>query len=91
MLDAKPGAAGPPELVPARSWIFRTIGYGQGERPWRDIVSGRQENSYDGVVSIEHEDALLSIDDGLAKAVELLQRILPRGPAVKVPGTDTSR
>lgn len=29
VLDTKPGAAGPPELVPARSWIFRTIGYGR--------------------------------------------------------------
>jgi hypothetical protein len=43
------------------------------------------------VVSIEREDPLLSIDEGLAKAVELLQRILPRDPAVKVPGTDPSR
>lgn len=80
VLDAKPGTAGPPELVGERSWIFRTIGYGQGERTWRDIVSALQANGYDGVVSIEHEDALLSIDEGFAKAVELLQRILPREP-----------
>ena len=42
------------------------------------IVSALQANGYDGVVSIEHEDPLLSIDEGFAKAVELLQRILPR-------------
>jgi sugar phosphate isomerase/epimerase len=89
VLDTKPGAAGPPELVAARSWIFRTIGYGQGEQQWREIVSALQANSYDGVVSVEHEDALLSIDEGFAKAVELLQRILPREPAVNVQGTDT--
>jgi hypothetical protein len=29
------------------------------------------------------EDPLLSIDEGLVKAVELLQRILPREPAVQ--------
>ncbi len=33
---------------------------------------------YDGVLSIEHEDGLLSIDEGLAKAVDVLQRVLLR-------------
>ena len=42
-------------------------------------------------MSVEHEDALLSIDEGFAKVVELLQRILPREPAVKVRGTDAGR
>jgi sugar phosphate isomerase/epimerase len=78
VLDTKPGTAGPAEAVAARSWIFRTIGYGQGEQVWREIVSALQANGYDGVVSIEHEDPLLSLDEGFAKAVELLQRILPR-------------
>jgi sugar phosphate isomerase/epimerase len=78
VLDAKPGTAGPANLVAERSWIFRTIGYGQGERKWRDIVSALQASGYDGVISVEHEDPLLSIDEGFAKAVELLQRILPR-------------
>lgn len=80
VLDTKPGTAGPAELVAGRSWIFRTIGYGQGEQRWREIVSALQANGYDGVVSIEHEDPLLSLDEGFAKAVELLQRILPREP-----------
>jgi sugar phosphate isomerase/epimerase len=80
VLDAKPGTAGPVESVAARSWIFRTIGYGQGEQKWREIVSALQASAYDGVVSIEHEDPLLSLDEGFAKAVELLQRILPREP-----------
>jgi len=35
VLDAKPGTAGPAESAAARSWIFRTIGYGQGEQKWR--------------------------------------------------------
>ena len=43
-------------------------------------------------MSVEHEDALLSIDEGFAKVVELLlQRILPREPAVKLRGTDAGR
>jgi len=60
-----------------RSWTFRTVGYGQGEQAWRDILSTLRTVGYDGVVSIEHEDLLLSLDEGLAKAVELLKRLLP--------------
>jgi sugar phosphate isomerase/epimerase len=60
-----------------RSWTFRTVGYGQGERAWRDILSALRTVGYDGVVSIEHEDSLLSLDEGLSKAVELLRRLLP--------------
>jgi sugar phosphate isomerase/epimerase len=60
-----------------RSWTFRTVGFGQGEQTWRDILSALRTVGYDGVVSIEHEDSLLSLDEGLAKAVELLRRVLP--------------
>jgi sugar phosphate isomerase/epimerase len=52
--------------------------YGQGEKFWRDFVSALRVAGYDGVLSIEHEDGLLSIDEGLAKAVDVLQRVLPR-------------
>jgi len=61
-----------------RSWRFRTVGYGQGERVWRDIVSALRAVDYDYVMSIEHEDLLLSIDEGLGKAVELLRSLIPR-------------
>jgi sugar phosphate isomerase/epimerase len=64
--------------IPERSWTFRTIGYGQGERAWRDILSALRTAGYDYVMSIEHEDALLSSDEGLAKAVDLLRPLMPR-------------
>ena len=72
VLDTTPSAF--PER---RAWTFRTVGFGQGEQVWRDIVSELQLNGYDGSVSIEHEDRLLTVEDGLAKAVELLLRIRP--------------
>ena len=59
-----------------RSWVFRTVGYGQGEKVWRDIVSTLRAVGYDYVLSIEHEDGYMSIDEGLRKGVELLQAIL---------------
>jgi len=33
---------------------------------------------YDGVISIEHEDSLMSVEDGLEKAAAFLSRILIR-------------
>jgi len=59
-----------------RSWIFRTVGYGHGEGFWRDFVSMLRTVGYDGVLSIEHEDSLMSVNEGFQKAVAFLQGIL---------------
>ena len=67
-----------------RSWVFRTVGYGHSEMFWRDIVSALRLVGYDRVMSIEHEDSLLSIDEGLAKAVAFLKPLLLSTPK---PGT----
>lgn len=56
----------------ARSWVFRTVGYGHGEDIWRDIISALQLVNYDGAISIEHEDGLMSTDEGFQKAVDFL-------------------
>ncbi len=61
-----------------RSWIFRTVGYGHGEATWRDIVSDLRMAGYDGVLSIEHEDGLMSSREGLEKAVAVLRDIVIR-------------
>jgi sugar phosphate isomerase/epimerase len=61
-----------------RAWTFRTVGYGQGERTWRDIVSALRAVDYDYVMSIEHEDQLMSMDEGLQKAIDLLTNVLIR-------------
>ncbi len=59
-----------------RSWLFRTVGYGHGQEVWNDIISTLKLVGYDGVISIEHEDALMSIDEGLTKAVEFLKEVI---------------
>ena len=59
-----------------RSWLFRTVGYGHGEQHWKQLVSALRLIGYDGTLSIEHEDALMSSKEGLEKAVELLQRCI---------------
>ena len=59
-----------------RSWIFRTVGYGHGEEYWRDLVSNLRLCGYDKVLSIEHEDSLMTIDEGLKKAVDFLDKVM---------------
>ena len=71
VLDTKPYAD---EIN--RAWIFRSVGYGNDEIYWKDIVSNLRLIGYDHVLSIEHEDSLMSQNEGLTKAVEMLQRVL---------------
>jgi sugar phosphate isomerase/epimerase len=59
-----------------RSWIFRTVGYGHGEETWRNVVSNLRLVGYDGALSIEHEDGLMSNREGFEKAVKFLQDIV---------------
>ena len=71
VLDTKPNGD---EIK--RSWIFRSVGYGNDEVYWKDIVSNLRLVGYDHALSIEHEDSLMSQNEGLSKAVEMLQRVL---------------
>ncbi len=63
-----------------RAWVFRTVGYGNGETYWRDLVSNLRLCGYDRVLSIEHEDSVMSIDEGLRKAVTFLKDIIIEEP-----------
>jgi sugar phosphate isomerase/epimerase len=66
-----------------RSWLFRSVGWGHDELEWKRIVSALRLAGYDYVMSIEHEDALASIDEGLKAAVDLLSRAILTEPAVE--------
>lgn len=63
-----------------RAWTFRSVGYGIGEKPWRDIITALRLVGYDYVLSIEHEDPLASVDEGLKKSAELLKSIILAEP-----------
>ncbi len=63
-----------------RSWVFRTVGYGNGLQYWRDMISNLRLVGYDKVMSIEHEDSLMSIDEGLEKAVAFLKESMIKEP-----------
>ena len=59
-----------------RPWIFRSVGYGHGEETWRAIFSELRLAGYNGVISIEHEDGLMTPKEGLEKAIEVLKRTI---------------
>jgi sugar phosphate isomerase/epimerase len=61
-----------------RSWIFRTCGYGHGAEWWTEFISTLRMFGYDYVLSIEHEDSLLSPEEGLTKAAGFLNSIVLR-------------
>ncbi len=61
-----------------RGWIFRTVGYGHGVEWWKDFVSTLRLFGYDGVLSIEHEDSLVSAEEGLRKAAAFLNDLVLR-------------
>jgi sugar phosphate isomerase/epimerase len=61
-----------------RGWIFRTCGYGHGAEWWTEFISTLRMFGYDYVLSIEHEDSLLSPEEGLTKAANFLNGIVIR-------------
>jgi sugar phosphate isomerase/epimerase len=63
----------PYDQIADRAWTFRSIGYGHDAKLWKDLISALRLVGYDYVISIEHEDALMSADEGLAKGVALLK------------------
>jgi len=62
--------------VENRAWVFRTVGYGHGKEEWNRMVSMLKTVGYDGVLSIEHEDSLMTAREGLEKAVAFLKDVL---------------
>jgi sugar phosphate isomerase/epimerase len=65
-----------------RSWIFRTCGYGHGAEWWSEFISTLRMFNYDYVLSIEHEDTLMSPEEGLTKAVRFLDALVIRDKPV---------
>ena len=63
--------------IAARSWSYITLGYGHGEAWWRAFCYRLRIVGYDGWLSIEHEDVMLSRIEGLRRSVALLKSAAP--------------
>jgi sugar phosphate isomerase/epimerase len=71
VLDTKPYSD-----LKGRSWVFRTMGYGNDDAYWKKIISQLLVVGYDDSISIEHEDSLMSPKEGLEKAISFLSDII---------------
>ena len=63
--------------IPARAWSYITLGYGHDEAWWKAFCYRLRMVGYDGWLSIEHEDVLLSRREGVRRSVALLQAVAP--------------
>ena len=70
VLDARP-----PNHYAERAWNYITLGYGHGETWWRQFCTALKQVGYDDVLSIEHEDMMLSPMEGMRKSVALLRNV----------------
>jgi len=61
-----------------RSWEYVTLGFGHDEFFWRSFLSTLKMMGYDGVLSIEHEDRLMSPREGIQKSITLLNGLVLR-------------
>lgn len=64
-----------------RSWLFRSVGYGNDALFWKRFVSALRVVGYDHILSIEHEDPLASAEEGLRKAIDVLRGAMFTEPA----------
>ncbi len=69
------------EHVKDRAWNYITVGYGHGEQWWRQFCYRLRLNGYDGWLSIEHEDIVLSRMEGLRRSIDLLKNAMIEEPS----------
>lgn len=61
-----------------RGWRFRIPGWGNAD--WRRIISALLEVGYDYVISLEHEDPVMSAEDGAEKNIQFLKPLVIKKP-----------
>lgn len=63
---------------PDRGFRFRVPGWGDVD--WRRVISALAAVSYDSVLSFEHEDPVMSPEDGCEKAIAFLRPLIIKKP-----------
>ena len=71
VMESGPYLRDPP---PTLWWRFRTPGW--GEIDWRSLITVLREAGYDHVLSIEHEDPIFDIEEGLVKGLKYLSKLV---------------
>jgi sugar phosphate isomerase/epimerase len=60
---------------PEASETFRAVGYGHGASTWKEIVAAYMDVDYQGILSIENEDPILSGELGVERAFYVLKNV----------------
>lgn len=60
------------------TWEYATVGRGQDAGWWSEFADALTAVGYDGVVSIEHEDPIVTAEDGIVEAARVLRRATAR-------------
>jgi sugar phosphate isomerase/epimerase len=61
--------------LPQASETFRAVGYGHSANTWKEIVRAYMEVGYQGILSIENEDPILSGEVGVERAAYVLKNV----------------
>lgn len=61
--------------LPMASDAFRAVGYGHGASTWKAILQAYMDVNYDGILSIENEDPILSGEVGVERAAYVLKNV----------------
>ena len=61
--------------LPLASDAFRAVGYGHGAATWKMIIQAYMDIDYDGILSIENEDPILSGEVGVERAAYVLKNV----------------
>jgi sugar phosphate isomerase/epimerase len=65
-----------------RGFRFRVVGWGDVE--WKRIITALIEVGYDYVMSYEHEDPVMSREDGCEKCIQFLKPLIIKAPLKNV-------
>jgi sugar phosphate isomerase/epimerase len=61
--------------LPNASDAFRAVGYGHGASTWKAILQAYMDVDYEGILSIENEDPILSGEVGVERAAYVLKNV----------------
>lgn len=57
------------------SAAFRAVGYGHGASLWKEIIRAYMDVGYEGILSVENEDPILSGEVGVERALYVLKNV----------------
>jgi sugar phosphate isomerase/epimerase len=63
------------EDLPLASDAFRAVGYGHSASTWKAILQAYMDIGYEGILSIENEDPILSGEVGVERAAYVLKNV----------------